>query len=58
MQTRGEYTKKYKKYTKILDRLVTLNACASRLTIASGLLSVEYIHRSSSEHSVECNISG
>ena len=31
---------KYKKYTKTLNHLVTLNACASRLSIASGISSV------------------
>ena len=34
------YKKKYKKYTKILDRLTWLNACASGLSIASGISSV------------------
>ena len=32
--------KKYKKYTKTLNRLVALNACASGLSIASGISSV------------------
>ena len=34
------YKKKYKKYTKILDRLVWLNACSSRISAASGISSV------------------
>ena len=34
------YKEKYGKYTKTLNRLVTLNACASRLSIASGISSV------------------
>ena len=34
------YKKKYEKYTKTLNRLVVLNACASRLSIASGISSV------------------
>ena len=34
------YKKKYKKYTKILDRLTWLNACSSSLSIASGISSV------------------
>ena len=29
--------KKYKKYTKILDRLVWLNACSSGISVASGI---------------------
>ena len=34
------YKEKYKKYTKILDRLTWLNACSSSLSIASGISSV------------------
>ena len=34
------YKKKCKKYTKISDRLAWLNACSSRLTIATGISSV------------------
>ena len=34
------YKKKHKKYTKILDRLIWLNACSSRITVASGVSSV------------------
>ena len=34
------YKKKYKKYTKTLNHLVALNACASRLSIATGISSV------------------
>ena len=34
------YKEKYKKYTKILNRLVALNACASGLSIATGISSV------------------
>ena len=34
------YKKKYKKYTKILDRLTWLNACSSSLSVASGISSV------------------
>ena len=34
------YKEKYKKYTKTLNHLVTLNACASRLSIATGISSV------------------
>ena len=34
------YKKKYKKYTKILDRLTWLNACSSSLSMASGISSV------------------
>ena len=34
------YKKKYKKYTKILDRLTWLNACSSSLSIATGISSV------------------
>ena len=34
------YKKKYKKHTKILDRLVWLNACSSGLSVASEISSV------------------
>ena len=34
------FKKKYKKYTKILDRLVWLNACSSGISIATGISSV------------------
>ena len=34
------FKKKYKKYTKILNRLVWLNACLSRISIATGISSV------------------
>ena len=34
------YKIKYEKYTKTLNRLVALNACASGLSIANGILSV------------------
>ena len=34
------YKNKYKKYTKILDRLKWLNACSSGLSIATGISSV------------------
>ena len=34
------FKKKYKKYTKILNRLVRLNACLSRISIATGISSV------------------
>ena len=34
------YKKKYKKYTKTLNRLVALNACASGLSVATGIFSV------------------
>ena len=34
------YKEKYKKYTKILDRLVELNACTSGLSVATGISSV------------------
>ena len=34
------YKKKHKKYAKILDRLIWLNACSSGITIASGVSSV------------------
>ena len=34
------YKKKYEKYTKTLNRLVTLNACSSRLSVATGISSV------------------
>ena len=34
------YKKKYKKYTKTLNRLVALNACTSRLSAATGISSV------------------
>ena len=35
-----KYKKKYKKYTKILDRLIWLNASSSGITLASGISSV------------------
>ena len=35
-----QYKKKFKKYTKILDRLIWLNACSSGLSIATGISSV------------------
>ena len=34
------YKKKYKKYTAILDRLTWLDACSSRISIATGISSV------------------
>ena len=34
------FEKKYKKYTKILNRLTWLNACSSRISIATGISSV------------------
>ena len=34
------FKKKYKKYTKILNRLVWLNACSSGISIATGISSV------------------
>ena len=34
------YKKKYEKYTKILNRLVWLNACSSGISVASGISSV------------------
>ena len=34
------FKKKYKKYTNILNRLVWLNACLSRISIATGISSV------------------
>ena len=34
------YNKKYKKYTKTLNRLVALNACSSGLSIATGISSL------------------
>ena len=33
------FKKKYERYTKILNRLIWLNACLSRISIATGLLS-------------------
>ena len=35
------FQKKYKKYTKILNRLTWLNACLSGISIATGISSVE-----------------
>ena len=34
------FKKKYEKYTKILNRLMWLNACSSSLSIATGISSV------------------
>ena len=34
------YKKKYKKYTKTLDRLTWLNTCSSSLSVATGISSV------------------
>ena len=34
------FKQKYKKYTKILDRLTWLNACSSRISVATGISSV------------------
>ena len=34
------FKKKYEKYTKILNRLNWLNACSSRISIATGISSV------------------
>ena len=34
------FKKKYKKYNKILNRLTWLNACSSRISIATGISSV------------------
>ena len=38
------YEKKYSKYSKILDRLVWLNACSSALSMATGILSVAMLN--------------
>ena len=40
LKVEERYRKKCKKYTAILDRLTWLNACSSRLNIASGISSV------------------
>ena len=34
------FKQKYEKYNKILDRLTWLNACSSRISIATGISSV------------------
>ena len=34
------FKKKYKKYTKILNRLMWLNACSSGISVATGIFSV------------------
>ena len=34
------FKKKYKKYTKILNRLTWLNTCSSRISVATGISSV------------------
>ena len=34
------FKEKYKKYTNILNRLTWLNACSSRISIATGISSV------------------
>ena len=34
------FKKKYKKYAKILNRLVRLNACSSGISVATGISSV------------------
>ena len=34
------FKQKYKKYTKLLNRLTWLNACSSRITVATGISSV------------------
>ena len=34
------FKQKYEKYTKILNRLTWLNACSSRISIATGISSV------------------
>ena len=39
-EARGKVQEKYKKHTKISDRLVWLNACSSSLSIASKISSV------------------
>ena len=40
LKLQEKYEKKHKKYTKILDRLVWLNASSSGITVASGISSV------------------
>ena len=40
LKLEDRYKEKYKKYTKILNRLTWLNACSSSLSIASGISSV------------------
>ena len=40
LKLKERYKKKYKKYTKILDRLTWLNACSSSISIATGISSV------------------
>ena len=40
-QEKDVFKKKYKKYTKILNRLMWLNACSSGISIATGISSVE-----------------
>ena len=40
LKLKERYKEKYKKYTKILDRLTWLNACSSGLSVATGISSV------------------
>ena len=41
LKNKGQmFKKKYEKYTKILNRLTWLNACSSRISVASGISSV------------------
>ena len=40
LKSEERYKKKYKKYTKILNQLVWLNACLSRLSVATGISGV------------------
>ena len=37
LKLKERYEKKYKKYTKTLNRLVALNACSSGLSVATGI---------------------
>ena len=41
------FKKKYKKYTKILNRLMWLNACSSGISVATGISSMQHLLHSS-----------
>ena len=51
------FKKKYEKYTRILNRLMWLNACSSRISIATVYNNIRYIGQTSCKHGIGCSIS-
>ena len=59
LKLKERYAKKYSKYSKILVRLVWLNACLSGLSVATEISSVgnsEYFHWFAHKYPIGCGI--